>query len=56
MTDGTNVSWGVSNLPRTIGVNKHIVVDRTTGIEVIKDVTDGTTVAQTDKIRLQKSS
>lgn len=56
ITDGTNVSWGISNLPRTIWVNKHIVVDRPTGIEVIKDVTDGTTVAQTDKVRLQKAS
>lgn len=56
ITDGTNVSWGTPNLPRNIGINKHIVVDRPTGIEVIKDVTDGTVVATTDKIRLQESS
>lgn len=56
ITDGTNISWWVCNLPRTIGVDKTIVVDRWTGIESVKDVSTWSTIDDTDILRLQKSS
>lgn len=44
-----------AGLRDSIGLNKTIIVDRTTGVEAIKNVDDASTLDLTTKIRVQKT-
>lgn len=56
-TGKLDTSWTTTWWLRSgFGSNKHVRINRTTGIEEAKNVTDGTTILSSDKIRLEKAS
>ena len=53
ITDGNNVSWGVPSWVRNIGVGKGIDVDRVSGLEVFRTVSDVTAIESDDIFRMR---